>query len=93
MDAEYAEIVSRSGHACDIAFVRDTGRGPLCVAIKTIDNMVHIIYCEHIEYPYTSSRYIDYCEFQFPLSLLKLDMPPSTFNKIQKIWKFCSLMT
>lgn len=88
MDAEYAEIVSRSGHACDIAFVRVTGYGPLCVAIKTIDNMVHIIYCEPIEYPYTSSRYVDYCEFQYPLSLLKLDIPYPQFGKIKGTWKF-----
>lgn len=87
LDAEYAEIIARSGEACDIAFMQSHSCGPICVAIKTKDNLVHILYCRDIEYPYKSSRYIDYNKSTLPLSSLKLELSDS-FRSVMKDWDF-----
>lgn len=87
MDKEFAEIVSRSAAPCDIRVMRSHTHGPLCVAIKTVDNMVHIIYCGEIEYPYKSSRYIGYVESpQYPFESLKLELSDS-FSAVMEKWQ------
>lgn len=87
LDAEYAEIIARSGEACDIKIMRSHSCGPICVAIKTRDNLVHILYCGDVEYPYKSSRYIDYDKSTQPLSSLKLELSDS-FRSVMKDWDF-----
>lgn len=88
MDKEFAEIRLRSGAPCDIRVMRSHTHGPLCVAIKTIDNMVHIIYCGAIEYPYKSSRYIGYVESPpYPFKSLGLELSDS-FRAVMKEWQF-----
>jgi hypothetical protein len=88
MDKEFAEIVSRSGAPCDIRVMRSHTHGHLCVAIKTIDNMVHIIYCGAIEYPYKSSRYIGYVESPpYPFKSLGLELS-EIFRAVMKEWQF-----
>jgi hypothetical protein len=87
MDAEYAEIIARSGEACEIALMQSHICGPVCVAIKTQDNLVHILYCEDIKYPYKSSRYIDYVSVICPLSSVKLELS-DLFCSVMKDWEF-----
>lgn len=73
MDHEYRDIVSKHGHACEIELMQSQDFKS-CVAIKTKDGNVHIIYAEEIEYPYEKSRYIGYDETPHSLSSLRLEL-------------------
>lgn len=72
MDTEYKKIIQQSGPACEIKLMEGKDRGPLCVAIKTADSMVHVIYADSLKYPYTASRYLGCTEIALSLDSLSI---------------------
>ena len=75
MDAEYREILAQSGHVCEIEFMECQAQRDwhtMCVAIKTSDGYVHVIYADELKYPYSESRYIGKTISEHTLTSLRL---------------------
>jgi hypothetical protein len=85
MDTEYREILAQSGHACEVEFMDCLSTRQdlhtMCVAIKTMDGYVHVIYADELEYPYTESRYMGKTTSEHTLTSLKLEL----FSHIRSI--------
>jgi hypothetical protein len=74
MEKEYKEIMAQSGPACEIKLMESHKYGPMCIAIKTADKRVHVIYADSLKYPYTASRYLGYIESEHSLDSLILEL-------------------
>jgi hypothetical protein len=85
MDTEYREILAQSGHACEVEFMECLSTRQdwhtMCVAIKTMDGNVHVIYADDLKYPYTESRYMGKTTSEHTLTSLKLEL----FSHIRSI--------
>ena len=95
----YREILAQSGHACEVEFMSlpaqqawKTTWKTICVAIKTKDGNVHVIYADELEYPYTESRYMGKTTSEHTLTSLTLE-PFAYYKYIKPAFTRVSFMS